>query len=112
MLDLISQYEEKIGYQFTHHSGRVYILDLIANDDSTDFDKFPPTAVYISMDDGAVWARPLSEFDKNFTENEPLSCDGCGVTGSHVRSDGFGFNCCYTPCDEYTVRGISRSDFF
>lgn len=112
MLKLLEKYEEKTGVQFVHHSGRMYILTSIANSESTDFNKFPPTAVYSSMEDGAEWARPLLDFDKNFTEMEPISCDGCGAIGPHVRSDGFGFNCCYNPCDEYTVRGISRSDFY
>lgn len=39
-------------------------------------------------------------------------CDGCGCINENVRSDGYGFNCCYSPCDSYTVRGLSRSDFF
>lgn len=40
-------------------------------------------------------------------------CDGCGFTGPDVYGDGYGFNICTRgTCDQYSVRGISRSDFY
>ena len=110
--ELIDYYKDLETAVFTHHSGNKYQLLNIANSDTTDSVKFPILAVYISLKDYKVWARPLQEFIEKFKEDEPLSCDGCGVVGLHVTSDGFGFNCCYKPCDSYTVRGISRSDFY
>ena len=48
-------------------------------------------------------------------EEEPQynQCDGCGYEGPGVYSDGHGFFICSRgTCDQYSVRGLSRSDFY
>lgn len=40
------------------------------------------------------------------------SCDGCGHEGPDVYHDGYGYNICRTNgCTQYSVRGLSYSDF-
>lgn len=56
---------------FTHHSGRKYQLTKITNQSSTDFIKFPITAVYHSLDDGLEWSRPLIDFLEKFENDSP-----------------------------------------
>lgn len=56
------------GSRWRHHSGRVYIILMITNRDSTNPEKFPVTAVYQGQN-GARWSRPVSAFimDDKFT---------------------------------------------
>ena len=40
-------------------------------------------------------------------------CDGCGFTGPGVYHDGYGFFICTRgTCNQYSVRGLSPSDFY
>lgn len=55
----------KITHVYRHHSGREYTVVLISNEKSTDHAKFPPTVSYQGFD-GAVWSRPISEFNEKF----------------------------------------------
>ena len=50
------------------------------------------------------------DFEEEISYN---SCDGCGHTGPDVFHDGYGFYICTQgTCDQYSVRGLSRSDFY
>lgn len=53
----------------------------------------------------------IEAFLKQVT-HEDATCDGCGYTGPDVYHDGYGFNICRTNgCTQYSVRGLSYSDF-
>lgn len=56
----------------------------------------------------------IETFKTHFSHDDDFStCEGCGYTGPEVRSDGFGYNICYVNgCDSYSVRGLSRHDFY
>lgn len=46
-------------------------------------------------------------------ESKYNQCDGCGHEGPNVYHDGYGFFICTRgTCDQYSVRGLSRSDFY
>ena len=53
-----------------HHSGRCYTIIILANEHSTDLDKFPVYPVYQGSN-GRVWTRPV----KDFMEKMKWVCD-------------------------------------
>lgn len=57
----MDKYPEK-GDWWKHHSGRVYEVITVANENSTDLHRFPVTVVYFNIHAETVWARPLNEF--------------------------------------------------
>ena len=58
-----------VGSRWRHHSGRVYVILMITNIDSSNPDKFPVTAVY-QGENGKRWSRSVDVFtgeDAKFT---------------------------------------------
>lgn len=51
---------------YKHHSGRLYVVQGFANEETQYPDKFPVTVIYENIDNGTVWTRPLSEFLEKF----------------------------------------------
>lgn len=54
----------ELGSVWRHHSGRLYTVILIAN--QPDNDRYPVTVVY-QGENGKVWARPASDWDRSMT---------------------------------------------
>ncbi len=55
-----------IGTRWRHTNGCEYNIVLIANEFSTNLEKYPVTVVYTG-DNGKVWSRPLSDWDRSMT---------------------------------------------
>ena len=59
--------KQSLGKVFLHtKSGDVYLLITITNENSTDTEKFPVTAVYMNCATRQTWSRPLAEFAEKF----------------------------------------------
>ncbi len=57
----------KISLKWRHHSGRVYRIVLITNLETQRPDEYPVTVVYANVENGTVWSRPASDWDRSFT---------------------------------------------
>lgn len=64
---MITAYEAMLNRHFKHENGDTYALIAITNAASEDQEKFPATAVYVSLTTAENWSRPLVEFSKKFT---------------------------------------------
>lgn len=105
---LQQQPEPKPETLWQHHNGGVYRVLHIANQQTTNPDKYPVTVVYQGVVNGAVWTRPLSDWHRSMT-----SVQGMKVFPVLLFSDGFW---CY-PCDLDTHKaslqeeGIDPNDY-
>lgn len=56
------------GSVWRHHSGRLYRVLFIANDVEPQKPKYPATVVYEGVQNGKIWAGPLSDWHRRMTE--------------------------------------------
>lgn len=54
------------GSRWRHHSGRVYVVLFIANDEPDPKPEYPPTVVY-QGENGKRWAGKLSDWHRRMT---------------------------------------------
>lgn len=64
-----------INTRWRHHSGRIYQVMCLANEDSTK-PQYPVTVVYFNVENGKIWSRPLDDWARSFTQ-ESEACDTC-----------------------------------
>lgn len=55
-----------IGKQYVHTNGNIYTVLFLTNT-SSENDKYPIDVVYIGQN-GNIWSRSLSDWNKSFTE--------------------------------------------
>jgi hypothetical protein len=55
-----------IGESYEHRNGNVYKVMLITNLDSTRLEQYPITVVYINLNNGTIWSRPVNDWFRSF----------------------------------------------
>jgi hypothetical protein len=55
-----------VGTECRHHSGRIYVVTGIANENTQRPDQYPVTIIYKNVENGTVWSRPASEWAGSF----------------------------------------------
>jgi hypothetical protein len=55
-----------VGVECRHHSGRIYVVTGIANENTQRPDQYPVTIIYKNVENGTVWSRPASEWARSF----------------------------------------------
>ena len=53
------------GSRWRHHSGRVYVVLMVTNTETTRPERFPMTVVYQNTANGTRWSRPMEDFLTN-----------------------------------------------
>lgn len=54
-----------IGKQYRHANGNIYTVTALTNEDSNN-DKYSTQVIHIGQN-GKLWSRPLSDWDRSFT---------------------------------------------
>lgn len=88
--------EPKPGEQWRHHSGRIYTVLFLTNNEGDGVkDKYPVTVVY-QGDNGKRWSGPLSDWHRRMTRVEEPTCatalaaldDPYAALSQHLHGDG------------------------
>ena len=56
----------ELGTEWVHHSGRIYRVTRIANQNTQRPEQYPVTIVYENVENGTVWSRPASDWTRSF----------------------------------------------
>lgn len=75
------QSQPKVGTIWQHYNGQQYLVLMIANEMSTNPDKYPPSVVYQNVVTLTVWCRPVSDWARSLTPVELAAAH----TGVYVR---------------------------
>lgn len=60
----------KVGSEYRHYKGAVYVVDEITNLATTEPVKFQVMVNYTRTDDGTKWSRPLEDWMKKFSPHQ------------------------------------------
>ena len=65
--------EVKPKQEWTHRNGIAYEVLLLTNENADEANKvnYPITVVYRNIQNGLTWSRPLSDWHRSFTLNQP-----------------------------------------
>lgn len=58
--------EELQETNWKHRNGNVYEVLMVANEQTAMPDRYPVTVVYQNIENGTVWSRPLSDWERSF----------------------------------------------
>lgn len=81
----------KIGQKYRHNNGNIYTVILLANVNSEN-PKYPLTVVYKNVNNGTVWSRPASDWDRSFTLISDIILDKDGI--EILENDNIDINGC------------------
>lgn len=97
------------GSFWIHSSGRRYAVFAIANAESTDHERYPPTVVYFDGDRN-IWSRPLSDWHRSMTHRMDELIDLARV---HMIDHGINLICEFhelvgilPDCGKYEVKHV------